>query len=143
MKCMFKSSLLAGSIGLLLFFSAFSGFAQSQGPKAAPKADALKSAGTKSEAAKADIPNSTTHGIAVANIDPSVIPGDDFYDYANGAWIKRTEIPADRPGMGVFTYLADQTSKRTAALIEEFAKSNAPSGSSARQIADLFNSYMN
>jgi putative endopeptidase len=138
MKCMFKSSLLAGSIGLLLFFSAFSGFAQSQGPKTSPK-----SAAAKSESAKADVPRSTTHGIAVANIDPSVLPGDDFYDYANGAWIKRTEIPADRPGMGVFTYLSDQTSKRTAALIEEFAKSNAPSGASARQIADLFNSYMN
>jgi putative endopeptidase len=143
MKSIFKSSLLAASICGLLFLSAISVLAQNQAPKTAPKADAVKSAGAKSEATKADIPKSTTHGIAVANMDRSVVPGDDFYDYANGAWIKRTEIPADRPGMGVFSYLSDQTSKRTAALIEEFAKSNAPAGSSARQIADLFNSYMN
>ncbi len=83
-----------------------------------------------------------THGISVANIDTSVKPGDDFFNYANGAWIKRTEIPADRAGMGVFTKLADMANKRTAALIEEASKSNAPAGSSARKIADLYNSYM-
>jgi hypothetical protein len=36
-----------------------------------------------------------THGIVVANMDRSVKPGDDFYHYANGDWIKRTEIPPD------------------------------------------------
>ena len=34
-----------------------------------------------------------THGIAIENMDPSVKPGDNFYEYANGGWIKRTEIP--------------------------------------------------
>ena len=43
---------------------------------------------------------SKTHGIAVANMDPSVKPGDNFYLYANGGWIARTEIPADRAGIG-------------------------------------------
>ena len=48
-------------------------------------------------AARAQEPTkSDTHGIAVGNMDPSVKPGDDFYEYANGAWIKRTEIPPDR-----------------------------------------------
>src|ERR1700733_3892027 len=82
------------------------------------------------------------HGIEVANIDRSVKPGDDFYDYANGEWIKRTEIPSDRAGVGVFTKLADESNKRTAALIEELAKSNSPAGSEARKVADLYNSYM-
>src|SRR5271156_2481857 len=84
-----------------------------------------------------------THGIAVANMDRSVKPGDDFYDYANGDWIKRTELPPDRARIGVFTKLADLSNKRTAALIEELAKSNAPAGSGARKNADLYNSYMN
>ena len=43
------------------------------------------------------------HGIAVANMDRSVKPGDDFYQYANGDWIARTEIPPDRGGIGVFS----------------------------------------
>jgi putative endopeptidase len=83
-----------------------------------------------------------THGIAVNNIDTSVKPGDNFYLYANGNWIKRTEIPPDRGGIGVFSVLADLSNKRTAEIIEESAKSNAPTGSGQRKIADLYNSYM-
>jgi putative endopeptidase len=83
-----------------------------------------------------------THGIAVANMDRSVKPGDDFYHYANGDWIKRTEIPPDRSKVGVFSRLADLSNKRTADLIEEIAKSNPPAGSGARKVADLYDSYM-
>ena len=83
-----------------------------------------------------------THGIRVANMDPSVKPGDNFYLYANGAWIARTQIPADRAGVGVFSSLGEQSSKNVAAIIEEDAKSNPPAGSNARKIADLYNAYM-
>ena len=69
------------------------------------------------------------HGIAVANMDRSVKPGDDFYLYANGDWIKRAVIPPDRAGVDVWTKLDDQSNKRTADLIAEIAKSNAPAGS--------------
>jgi len=79
------------------------------------------------------------HGVAIANLDTSVQPGDDFYHYANGAWLKRTELPPDRASVGVFTVLADLTNKRTAAIIEEAAKSKSPAN---RQIADLYNSFM-
>ena len=83
-----------------------------------------------------------THGITVANIDRPVKPGDDFYQYANGAWIKRTEIPPDRVGMDVWTKLADVGNKRMADLIAEIAKSNPAAGSPTRKVADLYNSYM-
>jgi putative endopeptidase len=89
------------------------------------------------DAAKSDV-----HGIRVANMDQTVKPGDDFYEYGNGAWIKRTELPADRAGIGVFTALGDLSNKRTADLIAEMAKANAPAGSGSRKIADLYNSYM-
>jgi putative endopeptidase len=85
---------------------------------------------------------SVAHGIAVANMDRSVKPGDDFYQYANGDWIKRTEIPPDRGRIGVFTALSELSDKRTAGLIEETAKGDAPAGSGPRKIADLYNSYM-
>src|ERR1035437_6596616 len=87
-------------------------------------------------------PAPETHGIAVANMDRSVKPGDDFYQYANGEWIKRTEIPADRAEVDVFTKLSDLSNKRTADLIAEIAKSNPPASSSTRKVADLYNSYM-
>ena len=89
-----------------------------------------------------DAPKPDTHGISVANMDRSVTPGDNFYLYCNGDWIKRTEIPPDRSRIGVFTTLADLSDKRTAALIEEAAKSGGAAGSSSRKIADLYNSYM-
>jgi len=82
------------------------------------------------------------HGIAVDNIERSVKPGDDFHRFANGNWIKRTEIPADRAGVDVFTRLSDLSSQRTADLIKELATSNPPAGSNLRKVADLFNSYM-
>ena len=53
-------------------------------------------------------------------------------EYCNGDWIKRTEIPPDRSRIGVFTTLADLSDKRTAALIEEAAKSGAHRGTPAR-----------
>src|SRR5271165_2273693 len=90
-----------------------------------------------------EAPKQDTHGISVVNMDRSVKPGDNFYLYCNGDWIKRTELPPDRARISVFSGLADLSDKRTAALIEETAKSDAPAGSSARKIADLYNSYMN
>jgi endothelin-converting enzyme/putative endopeptidase len=89
-----------------------------------------------------DAPKPDAHGIVVANMDRAVKPGDDFYHYANGDWIKRTEIPPDRGSVGGFTTLDDLSNKRTASLIEEAAKANAAAGSGVRKIADLYNSYM-
>lgn len=83
-----------------------------------------------------------THGIAPAHIDASIKPGDDFYHYANGAWLKSYEIPPDRASVGVFSLLDDVANKRTAALIEEVAKSNPKPGTGPRKIADLFNAFM-
>jgi endothelin-converting enzyme/putative endopeptidase len=105
-------------------------------------AAALFGATTLHAQSTAAVTNSAAHGIAVANLDPSVKPGDNFYRYANGGWIARTEIPADRAGIGVFSVLADRSSKNVAAIIEEAARSSAPTGSNARKIADLYNAYM-
>jgi endothelin-converting enzyme/putative endopeptidase len=88
------------------------------------------------------VTNAAAHGIAVANMDPAVKPGDDFYLYANGGWIARTEIPADRAGIGVFAILAEGSNKNVAAIIEEAARSSAPAGSNKRKIADLYNAFM-
>ena len=83
-----------------------------------------------------------THGIVVSSIDPAVKPGDDFYRFGNGNWIKRAQIAPDRAGIDVWTKLGDLSNQRTADLIKELAGSNPPAGSNARKVADLFNSYM-
>ncbi|HVS77987.1 MAG TPA: M13 family metallopeptidase [Steroidobacteraceae bacterium] len=76
-------------------------------------------------------------------MDPSLQPGDHFYRYADGAWIERTNIPADKAVVSVFTTLLDQSRRNVAALVKEAAQSNAPAGSNERKIADLYASYMN
>ncbi len=82
------------------------------------------------------------HGINVADIDRTVKPGDNFYEYAIGEWMKSAQIPADRGSVGILQTTFDNGNKRMADLIEELSKSNAPAGSEQRKIADLFKSYM-
>jgi putative endopeptidase len=89
-----------------------------------------------------DAPTQNNHGVVVGNMDPSVKPGDDFYRYANGGWVKRTEIPPDRGRIGVFSTLGDLSNERTQGLVEEAVKANAAAGSNTRKIADLYSSYM-
>jgi putative endopeptidase len=96
----------------------------------------------QAQRASADTTKEETHGIVLSNMDRSVKPGDDFDEYSNGGWIKRTEIPPDRSRIGVFSALDDLSNKRTAGLIQEAGKANAPAGSNLRKIADLYNSYM-
>src|ERR1700730_17330089 len=103
---------------------------------------ALPQFAARAQKSSTDAPKQDTHGIVLANMDVSVKPGDDFYQYANGGWMKRTEIPPDRGRVGVFSRLADLSNQRTVGLIEEAAKANAPAGSNARRIAGLYNSYM-
>ena len=81
-------------------------------------------------------PKQDTHGINVSNMDRSVKPGDKFYNYCNGEWLKRTEIPPDRSRIGVFSTLADLSDKRTADLIEAASGSLAEPGQTRRYEAD-------
>ena len=64
-------------------------------------------------------------GIDLAGMDKTVNPGDDFYEYANGTWLKSTPIPPDKSRYGVTTILADQTLKQLEALLQETAGAGA------------------
>src|ERR1700743_3513092 len=76
-----------------------------------------------------------TRGVVMANMDPSVKPGDNFFLYANGGWLKRAVIPPDRSRIGVATALSDLSNERTLTLIEDAGKTNPPAGSNAQKIA--------
>jgi predicted metalloendopeptidase len=82
------------------------------------------------------------HGVDTAGMDRSVRPGDDFFAYANGTWLKSTEIPADRSNYGSSSILLDLTDKRVADLIQEATRGNAAAGSDARKIGDYYASFM-
>ncbi|MGN6391322.1 MAG: M13 family metallopeptidase [Gemmatimonadales bacterium] len=81
-------------------------------------------------------------GLDVAGMDRTVRPGDDFWEYANGTWLKRTEIPADRSSWSSDAELTELTDRRTADLVREVAASDAPAGSDRRKIRDFYVSFM-
>jgi predicted metalloendopeptidase len=81
-------------------------------------------------------------GDALAGMDRAVQPGVDFNEYANGGWLKSTEIPPDRSSSSVARELAELTDGRTADLIRQTAASTPPAGSNERKVADYYASFM-
>src|SRR6202035_426274 len=76
-------------------------------------------------------PAHSPQGLDLAGIDRSVAPGDDYFHYANGAWLKVTEIPPDRSSYGPGEQLTELTAERTAELVRNAAAAGA-GGSDAR-----------
>jgi endothelin-converting enzyme/putative endopeptidase len=79
-----------------------------------------------------------TNGTANATLRP----GDDFFAWANGQWLSKTEIPADRSRWGAMDSLAEDTNQRIVRLIEEAGKDKNASPE-ARKVADFYGAYMN
>ncbi|HEU0065957.1 MAG TPA: M13-type metalloendopeptidase [Sphingomonas sp.] len=92
--------------------------------------------------ANAGKPQLGTFGVATANMDPAVAPGDDFYMYVNGAWQAKTEIPADKSSWGGFGILRDLSDTRTREVIESAAKTRNAPGSVGDKIGITYSSFM-
>ncbi|QYF94091.1 M13 family metallopeptidase [Massilia sp. PAMC28688] len=71
----------------------------------------------------------------------AVLPGDDFFAYANGEWLAKTDIPADRSSWGGFAIMAERTNERIVKLIEAVAADKNASGD-ARRVADYYSAYL-
>ena len=76
-----------------------------------------------------------------ANMDLSVKPGDNFYLYANGNWIKRNPVPGSKTRWGSFDELREESSKRMRALLEDAAK-NSSKDRLNQVIGDFYSSGM-
>lgn len=82
------------------------------------------------------------YGVATENMDTSVKPGDNFFKYVNGTWLKNTQIPDDKSNYGSFTILADLSDERVKGIIEKAALKDAPVGSEEQKIGDFYQAYM-
>ena len=82
-------------------------------------------------------------GIDLAAMDKGVKPGDDFYAYANGNWMKSTQIPADRSSVGGFFIADQQREKNARELIDGILNSNPAAGTDEARIRDYYNAYLN
>ena len=75
----------------------------------------------------------------VAGMDRTVKPGDDFFRYANGSWLKTAEIPADRSSFGAFNVVANAVDQRMKELISNAAKGATPE---EKMVADYYTAFM-
>jgi len=82
------------------------------------------------------------HAIDLGGMDHAVVPGDDFFNYANGTWIKNTPIPPDRSNYGLGAVLVEKTNAQVRDLIQDAAKGKAAPGSDAQRVGDYYASYM-
>jgi putative endopeptidase len=81
-------------------------------------------------------------GIDPSWMDKSVKPGDDFFSYADGTWVKNTPIPADRAGISAGWIADQQREKNTRTLFDQILKSNPTSGTDG-MIANYYKAYLN
>jgi putative endopeptidase len=76
------------------------------------------------------------------DMDRSVKPGDDFYRFANGGWLKTVAVPPGQPNYGTSAMLVEKTNQRVRNLIQESAAAGAAKGSAAQKVGDYYAAYM-
>ena len=137
---------------LLLGAAGVAALALSADPGLAAKArhaPARHAAAKPAAAARAEVhidqpppaPKYGTWGFDLTGMDPAVKPGDDFYEYANGKWDARTQIPPDRTRYGNFDKLAELSEARVHAILEE-AQAGLLKDPDAAKIGAAYASFM-
>ena len=100
---------------------------------------AFCSAAASVQAAK---PAFGTWGYDSSAMESSVRPGDDFWEYVNGAWAKRTQIAPDRTFVGIDSVLNDKIDSDVRAIVEDLAKNPQSAGRIGQQVGDFYASWM-
>ena len=81
-------------------------------------------------------------GLSLAEMDTTVRPQDDFYNYVNGTWAKTAKIPADKPTWGSFHILREKTDENCLLILDNLLKENFAQGTEGQKIKDLYESFI-
>ncbi len=76
--------------------------------------------------------------ILAANLDSSIKPGDDFFEYANGGWLKKNPIPGEQSSWGIANVVIEENLRRLKEISEKAAATNAAKGSNDQKIGDFW-----
>ncbi|MGA2081492.1 MAG: M13 family metallopeptidase [Holophaga sp.] len=88
------------------------------------------------------VPATAGRGVNLADLDPSVAPCRDFFQYANGSWIRRNPIPADQSTWSGFNEVKERNRLTLKAILDQCAAAGAPAGSPQRMVGDFYASGM-
>ncbi len=77
-------------------------------------------------------------GVDRANLDESVAPGQDFYDYACGGWMKNNPLPPQYSRFGTFDQLAENSREQVKSLVQHLGETEQPQGSIGQKVSDLY-----
>ncbi len=77
-------------------------------------------------------------GLDVTDFDASVKPGNDFYEYACGGWMKKHPLPAAYSRYGSFDKLQEDNDKRINAILSELQKNTYEQGTTEQKLSDLY-----
>jgi len=84
----------------------------------------------------------TEKGLELSAMDTSLRPGDDFYNYVSGSWMKTAKIPADKPAWGSFYMLMEKTDEQCLSILDDLLKKEYPKGSEGEKIQTLYKEYI-
>lgn len=84
----------------------------------------------------------TEKGLELSAMDTSLRPGDDFYNYVNGSWMKTAKIPADKPAWGSFYMLMEKTDEQCLSILDDLLQKEYPKGSEGEKIQTLYKEYI-
>ena len=108
----------------------------------APKATSDATPPAAASAAPAPKPAIGDFGFDLAGRDSTVKPGDDFFRYSGGNWMKTEQLPADRARWGTFDQLRAKAEADTRTIIEELAAKKGAPGSVEQKIGDFYNAFL-
>ena len=77
-------------------------------------------------------------GINMNDLDKSVRPADDFYEYACGGWMKANPLPAAYSRFGSFDRLGEDNNKRINGILKELQENSYPVGTVEQKLSDLY-----